>query len=102
MRLIWADLALDRALEAKAYIAADNPRAAVKWAKGLISAVAKLKRHPRLGRVVPEIGLEDYRELIHGNYRIVYRISAKRISILTVRHYKRLFDPREIQEQRSR
>jgi plasmid stabilization system protein ParE len=89
---------LDRALEAKGHIAADNPRAADKWAAGLLAIVAKLKRHPRLGRVVPEIRQEEYRELIYGNYRVVYRISKNMISILTVRHYKRDFDPTDIEE----
>src|SRR5438067_13397540 len=68
-------LALERALEAKAYIAADNPIAAEKWASGLVDAAKRLKRFPNLGRVVPEIGREDYRELVYGNYRIVYRTS---------------------------
>lgn len=99
MRLSWSLLALDRALEAKAYIAADNPSAADKWAFGLVDAVAKLKRHPRLGRVVPEIGLEDYCEIVYGNYRVVYRLSGSMISILTVRHYSRLLDPAELEAE---
>jgi toxin ParE1/3/4 len=99
MKLTWSPLALDRALEAKAYLAADNPKAAEKWASGLIRVVAKLKRHPKLGRIVPEIGLEEYRELIYGNYRVVYRISGATISILTVRHFSRLMD---LDELRSR
>jgi len=99
MRLIWSPLALDRALEAKAYIAADNPRAAEKWASGLVAAVAKLKRHPRLGRLVPEIGLDEYRELVYGSDRVVYRISNNNISMLTVRHYSRLIDFDEIEAE---
>ena len=87
-----APLAVERALEAKAYITADNPRAADKWASGLVSAVSKLKRHPKLGRVVPEIGLEEYRQLVYGNYRVVYRISTSTICVLTVRHFSCLMD----------
>jgi plasmid stabilization system protein ParE len=52
MKVVWSPLAVERALAAKAYIAADNPRAADKWASGLVNAVSKLKRHPKLGRVV--------------------------------------------------
>jgi plasmid stabilization system protein ParE len=79
-------VAIERALEAKAYIAADNPKAAEKWAAGLIRTVQKLKRLPRAGRVVREIGIEEYRELIYGSYRIVYRVSSNTVFILTVRH----------------
>jgi plasmid stabilization system protein ParE len=83
-------------MEAKTFIAADDPRAAERWAVGLVEAVAKLKRYPKVGRVVPEIRQEEYRELIHGNYHVVYRVSEKVISILTVRHYKRRFDSSEV------
>jgi toxin ParE1/3/4 len=90
---IWSLHALDRALEAKAFIASDNPPAAERWASRVVDLVAKLKRHPKLGRVVPEINQQEYRELIYGNYRVVYRISQKTISILAVRHYSRRFHP---------
>jgi len=92
MKLVWSPLAVERALEAKAYIASDNPKAADKWASGLVSAVSKLKRHPKLGRVVPEIGLEEYRQLVYGNYRVVYWISTSTICVLTVRHFSCLMD----------
>lgn len=45
---------------------------------------------PKSGRVVPEIGDEQFRELIYGNYRILYRIEKKQVSILTVRHGKQI------------
>jgi plasmid stabilization system protein ParE len=99
MRLVWSPLALDRALEAKAYIAAENPRAAERWAAGLVRAARKLKRYPKIGRVVPEIGLDEYREVRHGRYRVVYRISGDVISILTVRHYSRLIDLDELEQE---
>jgi toxin ParE1/3/4 len=99
MKLVWSPLAVKRALEAKAYIAADNPIAADKWASGLVSAVSKLKRHPKLGRLVPEIGLEEYRELVYGNYRVVYRISASTIFVLTVGHFSRLMDFDELEHE---
>ena len=37
-----------------------------------------------MGRVVPEIGNPDIRELIFKKYRIVYRLNANCIEILTV------------------
>ena len=97
MKLRWSPLALDRALEAKAYIAADNPAAADKWAAGLVGSVMKLERHPKSGRIVPEVGREEYRELVYGNYRVIYRFSAETVTILTVRHFKRLFDLAELE-----
>jgi plasmid stabilization system protein ParE len=41
--------------------------------------------------VVPEINDESVRELLMGNYRIIYRIiSLERIDILTVHHSAKL------------
>ncbi|HBL16360.1 MAG TPA: hypothetical protein DD417_06265 [Elusimicrobia bacterium] len=48
---------------------------------------------PRSGRVVPELCDPTVRELILGNYRLVYRVKAKCIQLLTVYHGARLMDP---------
>jgi toxin ParE1/3/4 len=52
----------------------------------VILSVERLLQFPKLGRVVPGAQDENIRELICGNYRIVYRIAAERIEILTVVH----------------
>jgi plasmid stabilization system protein ParE len=36
--------------------------------------VDRLVDHPRSGRIVPELGQETLRELVLGNYRIIYRL----------------------------
>lgn len=37
------------------------------------------------GRIVPELGDDNIRELIEGNYRIIYRVVSKsRVDILTI------------------
>ena len=42
---------------------------------------------PRCGRIVPELGDPMFREVIYGNYRIVYRIiGADDVEILAVIH----------------
>ncbi|MDQ3021191.1 MAG: type II toxin-antitoxin system RelE/ParE family toxin [Bacteroidota bacterium] len=47
--------------------------------------------HPKAGRIVPELSDEKIRELIKGNYRIIYRIvNKKKVDIITVHHSKRL------------
>ncbi len=45
----------------------------------------------RSGRVVPELGDESIREVIHGYYRIVYRLRPDLVEIATVFHGARLF-----------
>lgn len=46
-----------------------------------------LRNQPMIGRVVPEFGTEEIRELIYGRYRIVYKIVDKKdIDIVTIHH----------------
>jgi len=96
MKIIWSPLAIDRASEIAEYIAQDKPSAAEKWIHTVFSKVEQLKSSPEIGRVVPEIRTDQFRELIYGNYRIIYRIEKKQISILTIRHGKQILPIDEI------
>lgn len=96
MVVIWSPLAVDRASEIAEYISQDNPTAAQKWVDTVFSKVEQLKSFPESGRVVPEIEGHDFRELIYGNYRIIYRIEKKQVSILAIRHGKQILPIDEI------
>ena len=78
MRVVWAPIALDRAEEAARFIAEDRPSAAAKWIDGLFAAVSELRRFPERGRMVPEMGRPEVREILYGRHRVVYRIGKKR------------------------
>jgi toxin ParE1/3/4 len=41
---------------------------------------------PNSGRMLPEINLEQIREVIEANYRIIYYVGVDRIDILAVIH----------------
>ena len=97
MKIIWSPLAIDRATEISEYIARDNPLAATKWVETMFDKVQILKSSPESCRIVPEIQREDIRELIYGNYRIIYRLEKEKISILTVRHGRQILPVVEIQ-----
>ena len=59
--------------------------------KRFFDKVEILKSYPEIGRMVPEINQTNIRELILGNYRIIYKlINNKQIDILTVHHSKRI------------
>jgi addiction module RelE/StbE family toxin len=96
MKVFWSLLAIDRVSEIAEYIARDNPEAAKGWVDTVFEKVANLKSHPESGRVVPEINNGAIRELIYGNYRIIYRVEDKRVSLLTVRHGKQILPVDEI------
>ena len=96
MKIIWSPLAIDRASEIAEYIAQEKPSAAEKWINTVFSKVQQLKSSPDIGRVVPEIRNDRFREMIYGNYRIIYRIEKTQISILTIRHGKQILPIDEI------
>ncbi len=84
MQISWSPLALDRLQDIVSYIALDNPAAADDWLTDVFAAVERLADFPLSGRVVPEVGVSRIREVILGNYRIIYS-SRDPIQILTVR-----------------
>lgn len=96
MKIVWSPLAVERASEIVDYIALDKPLAADKWIHTVFSKVEQLRSNPEIGRIVPEINERQFRELIYGNYRIIYQIETKQISILTIRHGKQILPIDEI------
>lgn len=96
MRVVWSPLAEQRALEAVEYIAHDRPGAAAAWLDRLLERVKALEQFEQQGRVVGEIGLPAYREVLHAPYRIIYRVDSARVVILTLRHVRRAWDPAEV------
>ena len=76
-----------------AYIADDSPHYARLFVLKIISAVERLEQFPEIGRIVPECNDPAVRELLLGNYRVVYRLKDGSAEVLTVYHSARLFDP---------
>ena len=59
---------------------------ATRFVERIIEAVENLEKFPEIGRNVPEAEIENIRELLFSNYRIMYRVETERILILTVIH----------------
>ncbi|MFQ5825287.1 MAG: type II toxin-antitoxin system RelE/ParE family toxin [bacterium] len=91
MKVIFSAMAKADLAEIVNFIAYDKPQAARKWSVSVRKSVSKLSDFPRMGRTVPEYGDETIREIIKGQYRIVYKIDDKKatIVILTIHHSKR-------------
>jgi len=87
MRIEWTDPAIADLAAIRDYIARDSEQYATRFVGRIIEAVEKLTSFPELGRRVPESRNRDrVRELLFQNYRIIYRITANRIQIITVLH----------------
>ena len=96
MKIVWSPLAVERVSEIVRYIAEDNPDAATNWAESIFTRVEQLGPFPESGNIVPEMHREDIRQLVMGNYRIIYRIGTDQISVLTVRHHRQIFPDQDL------
>lgn len=91
MMLRWTERATKDLLSIGDFIAVDNPSAARSWVRKIRQRMLKASTMPRAGRVVPEIGRDDVREVFQRTYRIVYRIVDDGVVVLTVFEGHRLF-----------
>jgi len=62
----------------------------------LISVAETLVDNPKKGRVVPELSLENIRELLYKNYRIVYLVKKNSLDILTIFEGHQLLKTEEV------
>lgn len=93
--LVWTRPALDALLDAVRHIKRDKPLAAQRFAALIRSKVARLEKFPESGRLVLEFPASGLRELVVGEYRIIYRIQQgrNRVEILTFRHSAHQLEP---------
>jgi toxin ParE1/3/4 len=56
-----------------------------------------LSINPTRGRKVPEANREEIREVFEGEYRIIYRLESKKISVLTIRNFKQLLPDKDVE-----
>ena len=90
-RTLWTDQAVADLREISEFIARRNPQAALKLGEAIFARVERLPDFPFMGRMVPEAGRNNLREIIYGSYRIFYRgiERTKVIEILRVWHAAR-------------
>jgi addiction module RelE/StbE family toxin len=87
----WTNRALKDMDNIAEFIALDSTHYAKIQIKRFFDKVELLKIYPHIGRIVPEKNNSDLREIVLGNYRIIYKIiSPKHIDIITIHHSKRL------------
>jgi toxin ParE1/3/4 len=90
----WTEQAVQDIQAIRSFIERDSPRYGRLVAERLVEATLRLETFPMSGRVVPELGRDDVRELIAGEYRIVYRVRDDAVVLLTVFRSSRLLPSR--------
>lgn len=86
MEVIFTDLFLNRVEQYFDRIALDDIPMAIKWSGGIFEHCEQLRNFPHSGRVVPEFGRQEIREIVHGNYRLIYEVKVNQIDMLTIWH----------------
>jgi len=85
--VLWSNIAENDLTNIIEYIANDSLANALKTFKEIKEKAANLHYLPKRGRIVPELqayGILQYRELIIPPWRIIYRITEKKVYIFSV------------------
>jgi addiction module RelE/StbE family toxin len=97
VRINWTFQAKNDLKAIADYISTDSRLYAKLQVIRLKNRTKTLKTQIRSGKIVPEINLENFRELIEGSYRIIYKIvNDNQIDILTIHHSARDLTRRKI------
>jgi toxin ParE1/3/4 len=90
-KVIWSDEAIADLAAIVRYVAGDNPTAAEKLGRTIFDRTRVLAEYAHLGRVVPEAGNTNVREIIVEPYRVIYELSSNNdtIDVLRVWHAAR-------------
>jgi len=87
VKLNWTPQSKSDLIAIAEFIAQDSKKYARLQIHRIRARARQITSHPNSGRVVPEMEDPLIRELILGNYRIIYYISSpERVDILTVHH----------------
>ena len=83
----WSETAERDLIAIMEYIADDSPSRAYEVFKDLTKRASTLTTFPERGRIVPELqrqGITQYHESIIPPWRVIYRVSEKRVYVLAV------------------
>jgi len=84
----WTEQALEDLDGICHFIARDSLTAAKSFSRRIFETTDRLEENPQLGRMVPELGKTELREILFGRFRVIYRfeVDENTIDVLTVCH----------------
>ena len=85
--VVWSTLASEQLEQLMAYIADDNPGAALSLLNRIVEAAERLAEHPYMYRTGRKVGTREM--VVHPNYLVVYRVALAMIDIVSVIHARR-------------
>lgn len=91
--IVWHPNSIEDLKLIKAYLSRNSPNFARNFLQQIKNLINNLSIFPLMGRIVPELNISNYRELIIQNYRIIYYFAENQIEILAILHSKQQFSP---------
>lgn len=91
VKVVWTDDAIEDLKSINKFISIDSPKNANRFSNKILDKTEILSNFPNLGRVVPEFNVESIRELIEGNYRIIYQIQDLKVEVIRIHHTSQKF-----------
>jgi toxin ParE1/3/4 len=82
----WTKPALEDLEQIADYIALDSAYYAAAFVRQMRDAARSLKQFARRGRVVPELSDPTIRELLIGNYRLLYQLRKSDALVIALIH----------------
>ena len=91
-KIKWTIRALNDLHDIYEFIAKDSSRYAQIQVEDIQNSSLNLISFPLMGRIVPEFPHLSYREILVGNYRVIYRFDEEQslVIIMAVAHGKQL------------
>jgi len=94
----WAIPAKQDLKQVHDYITKDSKFYARKVVDEIVEKSEMLNNFPKMGRIVPEIGNENIRELIMYSYRLIYEVTATGVEVLALIHGRQDFPSEKFTE----
>lgn len=87
--VIWSPSARTDLKAIVSYVAEQDREAALRLGQLIIESSRQIESFEFSARVVPEYGVDDLRERIVRNYRVIFRVRENQIQIVRVWHAAR-------------
>ncbi|GAB3928815.1 type II toxin-antitoxin system RelE/ParE family toxin [Larkinella terrae] len=84
--IIWRNEAKEDFRDALHYLSRSSLRYAEQWVDELNRKLTLLTTFPEMGRIVSEKNTSFFREILVGNYRVLYIYLNSKITVVAIRH----------------
>ena len=92
VRIIWTNQAVEDLESIADFIASDSEKYAILTIQRIYQKIKIIKKFPKVGKINQELNDETIREILVGNYKVIYKlVNNKVISVLTIHHTARNF-----------